>query len=92
MLNPEFNPYLDDYDFGDLNGLPSASGPQGAPGVQGPAGAQGPSGSNATAISGALSIRMLSDVTTEPGTIYFSIERGRLVFKDFQGKITNLTT
>ena len=69
----------------------SVAGAQGAQGAIGRQGKVGPKGKDATLPSGAFAVATVSDNEAENGTIYFSKQHQKLVFKDYQGRIYLLT-
>jgi hypothetical protein len=71
-----------------------APGARGATGAQGPTGAQGstgPSGIEALGEKGGLPLPSLKDMLAAIGTIYYSVDQQRLVFKDAAGAIFAVT-
>ena len=97
-LDPRFDPYSDfnaelmfETEFSARSQIAGAQGAQGAIGRQGGQGPTGQRGKDATMPSGALAVAAVSDNESENGTIYFSVQYQKLVFKDYQGRIYLLT-
>ena len=59
--------------------------------TSGAQGAQGPSGRSATKPSGGLAVTALADSEAETNTIYYSLTRQILVFKDTEQRIFAIT-
>jgi len=97
-LDPNFNPYGDTW-FDTVNELAAdvehlsekvstSKGPQGHQGSRGFQGRQGATGGVETSMG--LSVPALTDSLALNGTIYYSVDRNALVYKDAKGVVSKL--
>ena len=83
-LSPEFDPYID-WETSQFEARVDARGPQGVTEQQ------APSARGIETIDAGLPVAQLRDEVVKPGTIYYSLDHYRLVYKDSDGNIHALT-